>query len=708
VKFLHALVVVALAVTTGACTSSSESNSGVTEHPSTRRAPSKQAEGRPPSETLSAPSGETLHVVVTADQATDGDSESGSETDEAVPGTSPASLEAEMQPAARRHLGAQCASCHAEIVDAYAESGMSQTWREVHLPLLGSLEPVPTVADRRSGYFYHVMRHKDSIYQVERRADQPDHQLIRQADYLVGSGKHAQAMVTNQSGYLSQLPVAWFREENTWKLNPGFELKNHRFQRPITPGCVACHATAADHEPLTTNRFRGSVQAGIDCRRCHGEFDRHLAYWQDGDQSLARETARMFHPGEVTADRANDLCLQCHLQGDITVFLEGSSPLDFLPGDDLRSHRHDFLIAHEQPESLGVASHGARMLQSRCYTASGGQLTCIHCHDAHHAVEKFRPEYYDSRCLSCHTSEACSRTRANAIAETRNESSCVGCHMPQRSSREGIHLVFTDHAISRRPSQPSATPDVFPRLDENVELVSAWPAMPERPHRSDAGILGTAYVLLHESMGPHPTSLQRGRQLLANAAREEPHNAENQYWLAAAQLGLQRPSEALPLFERLLQVDRNRHATRYRLGLTQEALGNSTEAMKHYQVLLDEVPGWLEPYKRLAPLQLFLNQPQAAALTLQKQLAQHDSAPGYAQLALAERMRGTSHASAVQLIERSLALDPRLPEAYVNRGILHLLNNQQLDARRDFQQALQFDPNNSKARQALEALKGNP
>jgi hypothetical protein len=701
-KFTHALVVVALAAATSACSPSSENDSGVSERTTSAPAQNEGSGDHSPKEPLPGSSREGPSAGSHRIASSGNTPAEKSEATQLTPATSPDREFPSSRPA---HFGERCSSCHAEIVDAYVESGMSQTWHDVHLPLLGSLEPIPTVADRSTGYFYHVMQHDDSIIQVERRADQPEHRLIRQAEYLVGSGKHAQAMVTNQGGYLWQLPVAWFREENTWKMNPGFELKNHRFQRPITPGCVACHATTADHELYTTNRFRGAVEAGIDCSRCHGEPDRHLAHWEGDHSTVTPEAARLFHPGEVSADLANDLCLQCHLQGDITVYREGRSPLDFKPGDDLREHRHDFLLDHDKPESLGVASHGARMLQSRCYTASGGQLTCIHCHDAHHAVEKFRPEFYDRRCLSCHTSEACSRSRESPSA--REDESCTRCHMPQRSSREGIHLVFTDHAMAKRPAQPTSAHEALPQLAEHVELVSAWPDMPERDEKLETGMLGIAYMLLHESMGPHPASLQRGEQLLAGAVQAEPRNAQYQHWLAAALLSRQRPSDALPILENLLQEDRSRHDARYRLGLTQEALGNVPDAIQHYQVLLEEVPGWLEPYERLAPLQLLVNQPQAAAGTLKKQLAQHGTAPAYAQLALAERMRGGSHASAVQFIEYALALDPLLPDAYVHRGVLHLLNNQTSDARRDFQRALQFDPHHSKARQALDALRNN-
>lgn len=607
-------------------------------------------------------------------------------------GDGPAAAEASFQQ--------RCGECHGEIVDAYQRSGMSQTWQGATLPLDGRLDPIPAVLDRLTGYAYQVLARDESIFQVERRADRPEHLLARRAEYLVGSGKHAQAMVASQNGYLTQLPVAWFRKEDVWKLNPGFELRNQRFDRPITPGCVGCHATTADHEVPTRNRFRHSLEPGIDCSRCHGDAERHIAYWQGDDRTVLSEAARMVNRGEFSPARANDVCLQCHLQGDITLYKPGHAPLDFKPGDDLKRHRHDFLFAAAQPEALGVASHGARMLQSRCYLGSSGQLTCIHCHDPHHSADSFRPEFYDSRCASCHDSESCSRTRG--APEQRDESSCVRCHMPQRGSREGIHLVFTDHAIVRHAPPPGGSPGPPPLLAPNaeVELTSTWPETALSP-----GLLGAAYVMLHESMGPQTKALQRATHLLSEALRQSPEDMESRYWLGGAFLGLQRGSEALPLLESVLRGDPQRHAARYRLGLAHEAVGNLPEAMGHFQQLTLDAPSWLEPYERLAQLQLFQNQPHAAARTLLRQLGFQQSATAYAQLALAERLSGGTHEAAVTRIAKSIELDPLLPAAYLHRAMLWVIHGDQENARRDFEHVLKLAPGHVQARQGLEALR---
>ncbi len=582
---------------------------------------------------------------------------------------------------------------------------MSHSWQPATTSALPpDAAAAATVADALEGYRYQVAIDGDRIDQVETRGDDPAHRLQRRADYLVGSGRHALALVSAENGYLTQLPLAWFRSTGSWRMNPGYELKNHRFSRPITPGCIACHGTEAVHEPPAPNRFVLPIPAGIACRRCHGEARRHVAYWSGADKKEAQPeaAARLVHPARLPPARANDLCLQCHLQGDVTVYRRGRSALEFSPGDDLREHRHDFLVALQRHESLGVASHGARMLGGRCYTASQGRLTCILCHDAHRPAGDVSAEQYDRKCATCHTPESCAREvpRDAVPADT----GCVACHMPQRAAQEGIHLVFTDHAIVRHAPPPDrvAPPPPLPPPDAEVDLVSCWPG--EEP---PAAVRGAAYVLFHEAMGPQKPALRRGRQLLSAAVTHDPADQPSRYYLASAQLGLGAGPQAVALLRELLQDEPAWPAARYRLALAYELAGDAASAIEQYERLRREAPGWSEPYPRLAQLYLATQRPAAAVAVLRQQLSYQADPLALAQLALARRLQGDSHAAALAEVTRALQLDPRSSTAYLHRATLFLLIGENDQAAADFQRVLRIDPGNAQALQALEALSNN-
>jgi tetratricopeptide (TPR) repeat protein len=273
--------------------------------------------------------------------------------------------------------------------------------------------------------------------------------------------------------------------------------------------------------------------------------------------------------------------------------------------------------------------------------------------------------------------------------------------MPKRPTREGIHLVFTDHAIRRRPAVLVSGPPPVLAADADVELTSAWPGT-----EPDAATLGAAYVLLHETMGPQLQSLAHGQKLLEEAVALSPKYVDSRYWLGSARLALQRPLEARDELQKVLLEQPTRHEARFRLALAEEALGNASGAIGEYQRLLTDAPNWNEPYVRLA--QLYLSQDKAAEATVvwRKLVSLQPDAAAYASLALAERLAGASHEQALATVEKALAIDSRQPAAYVGRGTLWLLAGRSSDARRDFERALRLDPANTAARQAIDALPG--
>lgn len=607
-------------------------------------------------------------------------------------------------------IGSQvCAECHAEIVADYARSGMSRTWRAAAAGTLPELTANADVEDLVSRYRYRVAVSGSGIEQIETRDDNPRHALRRQARYLVGSGKNAVAAVAAERGYLTQMPVAWFRHDHAWRMNPGFELYNHRFDRPITPGCIACHGTAAVHEPPTANRFQEPIAAGIDCQRCHGSAAQHVAFWSTEavgkthpDSTIGAAAATLGVSVGMQPAQANDLCLQCHLQGDATVYQADSGPLQLRPGDRLRDHRHDFLVDSGERSALGIASHGARMLRSRCYLESGGRLTCVLCHDPHKPAADFDAAYYDGKCATCHAPESCRRTEEPP--RTSPATGCVNCHLPQRSSREGIHLVFTDHAIVRHRASWDAPDLPATALTPNavgVKLVSAWPDDNPEP-----AILGAAYVRLHETLGPQLPALERGADLLAEAIRRNRDDGESRFWLGSALAGLGRGEAAIPLLAQVSRDQPDRHLARFRLAIAYELVGDYDRAIAHYRQLVERVPSWIEPYPRLAQLYLARHQSSLATDVLKRQLAYRHDALAYAQLSLAERMAGGSHTAALARIAEAIRLDPRLPAVYVHRAALHLLADRPDAAKADFQRVLQLDPRNQRARDALDALAG--
>lgn len=715
-----------------------------------------------------------------------------------------------------------CTDCHQEQASSYARSGMASSWRSVPAAIAATfVDKVETarVSDPTAGYLYEIAASEQQVTQTELHPDQPEHRLMRRAEYAVGSGKRAIAWLAEDRGYLTQLPVARFHPHSgsPWRLNPGYELGNHRFDRPITPGCVACHATGANHQWPTENRYSTPVRAGIACQRCHGLAGEHIAFWRNTarptspavqaapetaqkksaailpvthatapepalltaenqgpaenrepaenplsakDQVPAESSSQIENPAmtesrlpaesqspgsdrfptvpttahtataNLTAVQANDLCLQCHLQGDVTVPAGERSPLDFRAGDRLAEHRQDYQIQAEKSRGAGasVASHGAAFLQSRCYTESLEQpsadpaseakdlplnlsaeavrphlrtaLTCLHCHDPHHPATDFDSSYYDSRCATCHQRNDC-----RGLPTRPSESdSCVGCHMPQRQTREGLHVMVTDHRILARPDKLEArSPDQrpLPPRAETFTLRRLQPAAVPQPHE-----LGAAYVRLHETMPPQPRALERAIPWLAERVRVEPRDLESRYWLGSALVASGRGAEAVDALRGLVEHAPHRLDARLRLAAAYELAGRPAEAADQYVQLVRAAPAWMEPYPRLAQLLLSAQRPDVTRGLLEQQRQYQETPLGLANLGLATRLTGGSQQQAIRYLDQARQLAPRLAQIDLLRAAVHLLDNNTDQARQALRRILTYEPQHAEALASLRRLNG--
>jgi len=652
--------------------------------------------------------------------------------EEQRPGVSPSTAGSSARPLpdfAPQFVGTQaCAECHQDIAAAWRKNGMSRSWRRA-VPGAGLpdsfLAGSPDVTDPNGPWRYRVRIDEGQIVQAEHLDPSEEqllpgdtnHHLTVPASYFVGSGKHALAMVAEDNGYLTQLPVAWFASKDGWELNPGYELHNRRFDRPVLPGCVVCHGGRAVHVKPTRNRYSQPVRRGIECEHCHGPGQAHLARYDrlpssnpgtaDNNHSTDSE---ILNPGRLSAERSNDVCLQCHLQGDIVLYLPGADAWSFQPGDRLNEHRLDFLLRLDRTEtsSLGVASHGARLMQSRCYLGSQRQLTCIHCHDPHVPVEAVADSVFDRRCRDCHSEEACGLPEKQRGSR---DSGCVRCHMPQRPTREGQHLIFTDHWI-RAPqgegtdqtavtSMPSAADFALPE-DAPVELVPARPGAP-----ADDARQGEAYVRLSESRGPHIPSLDRAVKLLSKALKSRPDDRRATCWLAVAETTQGKIPEAIARLTALRDRFPNDPKIRFRLGLALDRNGKHDLAATEYQSAIAVAPDWLEPYPLLTRLHLYRRHTAAAERLLQQQIGYRPSAAVWASLGLTRHLRAAAPEESLSFLDRALHLDPHYVPAWLNRGIVLTAAGKTPAAMKCFDTALRIDPTNRKARLLRNSLQKN-
>ena len=323
--------------------------------------------------------------------------------------------------------GSPCQPCHSAIDASYGGSAMARTF-STGIGAVGDWERRNSYYHGASDRWYRLFR-KDGAYYVRRwqKGYRGAEANVFEAriDYAVGSGAHARSFLHKaEDGRLFELPVSWYATEGGhWAMSPGFDRAGHAdFRREVSPACLFCHTAYGARAP-------------IDCERCHGPGEAHAAQPQP---------ARIVNPARLSAERREEVCLQCHLQTTSRALPDAIRLADrYLPGQPLASQRlfFDHAPGHGMDDKFEVNSAAYRLRQSPCKG-----LTCTTCHDAHHE----RKVDVTAACLGCHPS-----------AHARRETECVTCHMPRQAADDAPHVTLTDHKIQRRRAPHRPSPEVY-------------------------------------------------------------------------------------------------------------------------------------------------------------------------------------------------------------------------------------------------------
>jgi tetratricopeptide (TPR) repeat protein len=638
-----------------------------------------------------------------------------------------------------RYVGdEECAVCHSEIFKTYKQTGMG---RSFYLPsktnLVEDFHRNNRVFEPKSNLHYQMILKGDEIYQIEYRPDEKGrrtHELARKADFVIGSGNQGRTYLTNENGFLYELPVTWYSDKGAWGMSPGFHHVNSRFSRPIVPGCMNCHNSYAQYVPFSGNRY-AQVPLGIGCERCHGPGELHVKKRHEAklaDAAKREIDKTIVNPRHLPVDLQMDVCRQCHLQGEVRVLKKGRSETDFRPGMRLNDVRSVYIPANLSPGDFRVASHGERISLSACYTKSGGRLVCITCHNPHQPVQWLSRDFFNDKCLACHELETLSQTNPHAEHLTRRGGSdCVACHMPQGETSDVLHVNFTDHWIRKDPQAPAQ------HAPKDAELQDFFG---EKDSAANLR-LGMAYLQYFEETTNARKDLDRAVSLLTAGLKIDPTYEQALYALGKAYLHLNRLDEARRQFHALTQIAPRNALAHFQLaqvlhkmeqleaataayqaslnlfpenaialtnlGNIQAQLGNLAAALDYYQKAVQAQPSYALAHNNMGEIHAYKRQDPAAAV--KHFLNALDLDPDCV-AALNNfgnvKMASGNYAEAVKCFARVIALDPRFVPAYGNLAYIHSLQGQNEKAASYLRRILDIDPQNVNAKSMLERIAG--
>jgi Tfp pilus assembly protein PilF len=583
-----------------------------------------------------------------------------------------------------------CAECHADIADAVARSEMGRSWNTWQDAEANEDRSPGRKLVETSDFCYEVWFEEGKHLQREFRRDGQGHQFetqIRQIAYVMGSGAKGRAYVVSDKGFLAFAPVGWYANKGIWDMSPGYDTVNQRFRRELAERCMSCHNAYAPVRTGSACAYDEPLPRGIGCQRCHGPGAAHVQRRRTGNVALP-ET--IVNPAKLPDDRHQDVCLNCHLAGDVVVPEPGHDVWSFQPGMSLRETRSELFIG-DNSEKLKAVGHAPRSMASACYQRSGGRMTCTFCHDPHLPAAEFTPDDYNVRCLECHTKQPC--TRPLRRREQADRGNCVQCHMPKQKTRDIPHTAATDHWI-QRPGQKLGNP--LPMTRANEDLVSFWPI-------SD-GQLGCAYIERYEATD-EMDKIRYGVRLLETALAENPDPPMWRMSLGIGYFRLGRYREAEKALQPLVEAYSDLVDARHMLALTWAQLGRDRDAIELLEDTLKQWPSYRAGDSVLAHLLHRTSQHSRLLEMEDRVFATHPDDPQRLEI-VADSMRrlGKSRVEIEATLERAIAADGAAAWPHLVRASLVARDQVMSSIEENVRAAVLAEPASERARVAYAGL----
>jgi len=299
-----------------------------------------------------------------------------------------------------------CVPCHRTQTQRFAASGMARALSTGKDSALLARHPQLLGQIGRFSYATDLWGNAPVLTVVDQQEKKVEHAPIQ---WVFGGGSVGQTFVFERGGRWYESLVSYYATLKKLDVTMGAQnFVPHNLQEASgrlmgaaeVAQCFDCHATGVLKTPALS---LASMREGVQCERCHGASETHLA-----------RRAPMRKLGALTSEETSEFCGQCH--------------------------RTWSQIASGGPRGIqNIRFQPYRLAISKCFDAVDRRIGCTACHDPHSELET-SAAVYDSKCTACHTA-----ADSKPVCKVATKG-CVTCHMP-RLELPGAHRAFTDHKI---------------------------------------------------------------------------------------------------------------------------------------------------------------------------------------------------------------------------------------------------------------------
>lgn len=285
----------------------------------------------------------------------------------------------------------------------------------------------------------------------------------------------------------------------------------------------------------------------------------------------------IINPAKLSPERRDAICMQCHMEGRVSVERPGKHVYEFRPGDSLSDYIRFYVLAGSS--RLGAVSQVEALAESMCKRKSGDAMSCTSCHDPHYSPPvQERAAYFRAKCLTCHTN----------LAEKHHpeQRDCTSCHMPALASTNIAHTEVTDHRIPRLANISTNLAEDKGAMGGQLELV---PFPNSREAEGDLRDLALAWESLANT-GP-AEARSRAEQLLRRSSVLNPNDAPTLAALGYEEQIHGNVRDAQNLYRRALAADPNLIDAATNLGVIEAQEGDFDAAIGVLRGAFERAPG---------------------------------------------------------------------------------------------------------------------
>jgi hypothetical protein len=459
-----------------------------------------------------------------------------------------------------------CAKCHASIYDSYKKTPMA------HASGLAMENLIPAdVTHGVSGVHYRIFPQNGRAWlSFDRDGNNPIHGK-RELLYYIGSGRRGLTYLFADNGFAFESPINWYGDQHVWDMTPAYQnVREMPLNLPALTSCLHCHVSGM-RSPLegTENRYQMPLltHSGVSCERCHGPAEAHI------------KGGPIVNPAKLSPERRDAICMQCHMEGRVTIERSGRHIYDFKPGDLLSNYVRYYVLTGASGQ-LGAVSQVEAMAQSACKKSSGDKMSCTSCHDPHFTPSaQERAAYFRGKCLACHG-------ETFAAKHHNEQKDCTVCHMSASPSKDVAHTEVTDHRI---PRVPTVSPQLLQDTNGSIAKLGLAPFPDSQKAEDDLRDFALAWESLANS-GMSAARPEAETMLRRSAARFPDDPA------TLAALGYEDQVHgdlvgARTLYQHALAADPKSIDAATNLGVIEAQNGNLPEAVKLLQSAFERAPG---------------------------------------------------------------------------------------------------------------------